>query len=35
VDSRKAVRRLGWQPKFGGFLDGVTTYFEAWKAAQG
>jgi hypothetical protein len=34
VDSRKAVRRLGWQPRHGGFLDGVVTYFEAWKAHQ-
>jgi nucleoside-diphosphate-sugar epimerase len=34
VDSRKAVRRLGWQPRHGGFLDGVATYFEAWKAHQ-
>ncbi len=35
VDSRKAVRLLGWQPKRGGFVDGVTTYFAAWKAATG
>ena len=34
VDSGKAVRRLGWQPRHGGFLDGVATYFEAWKAHQ-
>lgn len=34
VDSSKAVRLLGWQPRFGGFLDGVATYLEAWKAAQ-
>jgi nucleoside-diphosphate-sugar epimerase len=34
VDSSKAVRRLGWQPRHGGFLDGVATYFEAWKAHQ-
>lgn len=34
VDSRKAVRLLGWQPKFGGFVDEIETYFEAWKAAN-
>lgn len=34
VDSRKAVRLLGWQPSHGGFLDGVETYFAAWKAQR-
>jgi nucleoside-diphosphate-sugar epimerase len=34
VDARKAVRRLGWQPKHGGFVDDVETYFLSWKAAQ-
>lgn len=34
VDSRKAVRLLGWQPKHGGFVDGVSTYYAAWKAWQ-
>ncbi|MEW5875043.1 MAG: NAD-dependent epimerase/dehydratase family protein [Candidatus Zixiibacteriota bacterium] len=34
VDSSKAVRLLGWQPRHGGFLDGVRTYFEAWRASQ-
>ena len=34
IDSRKAVRLLGWQPKFGGFVDEIETYFEAWKAAN-
>lgn len=34
VDSRKAVRLLGWQPKHGGFADGVSTYYAAWKAWQ-
>lgn len=34
VDARKAVSRLGWQPKHGGFVDDVETYFESWKAAQ-
>ena len=32
VDSRKAVRLLGWQPSHGGFVDGVDRYFAAWKA---
>ncbi len=31
VDSRKAVNLLGWQPKFGGFVDDVETFYEAWK----
>jgi nucleoside-diphosphate-sugar epimerase len=35
VDSRKAVSRLGWQPRHGGFVDGVDTYYAAWKARQG
>lgn len=33
VDSRKAVRMLGWQPHHGGFVDGAARYFTAWKAA--
>jgi len=33
VDGRKAVRLLGWQPKHGGFVDDVDTYFMSWKAA--
>lgn len=32
VDSRKAVRMLGWQPRHGGFVDSVDTYYAAWKA---
>ena len=32
VDSRKAVRLLGWQPRHGGFVDGAATCFAAWKA---
>ncbi len=32
VDSRKAVRLLGWQPRHGGFVDEVDECFEAWKA---
>jgi nucleoside-diphosphate-sugar epimerase len=34
VDSRKAVRLLGWQPRHGGFVDEVATYLASWKAAQ-
>jgi nucleoside-diphosphate-sugar epimerase len=34
VDGRKAVNLLGWQPKHGGFVDDVETYFMSWKAAQ-
>jgi nucleoside-diphosphate-sugar epimerase len=34
VDSRKAVRLLGWQPRHGGFLDEVGLFYEAWKAGQ-
>jgi hypothetical protein len=34
VDSRKAVSRLGWQPRHGGFVDGVETYYAAWKVRQ-
>lgn len=35
VDSSKAVRLLGWQPRHGGFVDGVAQYFLSWKAAAG
>jgi nucleoside-diphosphate-sugar epimerase len=34
ADARKAVRALGWQPKHGGFVDDVETYYMSWKAAQ-
>jgi nucleoside-diphosphate-sugar epimerase len=34
VSSWKLARRLAWQPQHGGFVDGVKTFFEAWKAAQ-
>jgi nucleoside-diphosphate-sugar epimerase len=34
VDARKAVRRLGWQPRHGGFADEVAECFESWKAWQ-
>src|SRR5438552_388865 len=32
VDSGKAVRLLGWQPRHGGFLDDVEALYGAWKA---
>ena len=31
VDASKAVRMLGWQPRHGGFVDGVDRYYLAWK----
>ncbi len=34
VDSSKAARLLGWQPKHAGFVEEVETYFLSWKAAQ-
>lgn len=33
VDSSKAVRLLGWQPRHGGFADGAARYFAAWKGS--
>jgi len=33
VDSTKAVRLLGWQPRHGGFADGAARYFESWRAS--
>jgi nucleoside-diphosphate-sugar epimerase len=35
LDSGKAVRLLGWQPRHGGFLDEVEVLYRAWKARQG
>jgi nucleoside-diphosphate-sugar epimerase len=32
VDSRKAVRLLGWQPRHGGFADEIEECYEAWRA---
>jgi nucleoside-diphosphate-sugar epimerase len=32
VDSRKAVRLLGWQPRHAGFVDEAAECFEAWRA---
>jgi nucleoside-diphosphate-sugar epimerase len=34
VDSSKAVRMLGWQPRHGGFPEAAARYFTAWKAAS-
>lgn len=34
VDSRKAVRMVGWQPRHGCFVDEVATYYAAWKSYQ-
>jgi nucleoside-diphosphate-sugar epimerase len=35
IDSSKAARLLGWQPRHGGFMDDVARYYRSWKAAQG
>jgi nucleoside-diphosphate-sugar epimerase len=34
VDSRKAVRLLGWQPRHSGFVDEVGSCFRSWQAAR-
>lgn len=34
VDARKAVARLGWQPRHGGFVDAAAGCFAAWRARQ-
>lgn len=34
VDSSKAVRLLGWQPRHGGFVDGAARYYRSWKASR-
>lgn len=34
VDSRKAVRLLGWQPRQGGFVDEVHIFYASWRAQQ-
>jgi len=34
IDSSKAMRQLHWQPRHGGFVDGVERYFSAWKATK-
>ena len=33
VESWKIARRLGWNPRHGGFVDGARAYFESWKAS--
>jgi nucleoside-diphosphate-sugar epimerase len=35
VDSSKAVRRLGWQPKHAGFVDEVERLHASWRALTG
>jgi nucleoside-diphosphate-sugar epimerase len=32
VDAWKITRHLGWSPRHGGFIDGVDSYRESWKA---
>ena len=34
VDNSKAMRLLSWTPRHEGFVDGIETYFAAWKAWQ-
>jgi nucleoside-diphosphate-sugar epimerase len=34
VDASKAARLLGWNPRHGGFVDGVNRYYESWKASR-
>ena len=34
LDSSKATRLLGWQPRMKGFADQASVYYEAWKAAR-
>lgn len=34
VDSSKAANLLNWQPRHGGFVDGVERYFTAWQASN-
>ena len=34
VDSWKAVHRLGWTPRHGGFVDAAPRLYAAWKAAR-
>ena len=35
IDSSKALRRLGWNPRFGGFTDDAPRYYAAWMASRG
>jgi nucleoside-diphosphate-sugar epimerase len=34
VDSSKAVRLLGWSPRFGGFFDDAPRYYASWMASR-
>ncbi|HXT01823.1 MAG TPA: NAD-dependent epimerase/dehydratase family protein [Elusimicrobiota bacterium] len=34
VDSSKALRRLGWIPRFAGFSDDAPRYYAAWMASR-
>lgn len=34
IDSSKAARLLGWQPRHGGFADSAARYYGAWKASR-
>ena len=34
VDSWRAVHRLGWTPRHGGFVDAAQRLFASWKVAQ-
>jgi nucleoside-diphosphate-sugar epimerase len=34
VDANKALGLLNWRPQHKGFIAGIKTYFEAWKAHQ-
>jgi nucleoside-diphosphate-sugar epimerase len=34
LDSSKASRTLGSQPRHGGFVDGVERYYQSWKALR-
>ena len=34
VDGSKAARHLGWNPRHGGFVDGVAEYLISWQASR-
>ena len=34
IDSSKALQTLGWNPRFGGFVENAARYFQAWRAHQ-
>ncbi len=35
IQSEKARRLLGWQPRYDGFITDVRTYFRSWLAYHG